>query len=110
MAGLTQPLEFRKYMTSTPRQGFDFVPFLDAVIITLFVSLNISAFVFSPGTSIRLPASPYLLATQADPTAVLTVDRNQLYFFEGLKLAPDNLEKHTDPRGTVRLYRARSKS
>ena len=81
-------------MSSTPRQGFDFVPFLDAVIIALFVSLNISAFVFSPGTSIRLPASPYLLATQADPAAVLTVDKNQLYFFEGLKLAPDNLEKH----------------
>lgn len=81
-------------MLSGPKPGFDFVPFIDAILISLFISLNISAFVHSPGTSIRLPASPQLLVMQATPAAVLTVDRNQLYFFEGLKLAGTNLENH----------------
>ena len=81
-------------MLSGPKAGFDFVPFIDAILISLFVSLNISAFVHSPGTSIQLPDSPQLLATQANPAAVLTVDRNKLYFFEGLKLTRNNLESH----------------
>jgi len=81
-------------MLSVPKAGFDFVPFIDAILISLFVSINISAFVHTPGTSIQLPDSPQLLATQVNPAAVLTVDRNKLYFFEGLKLAESNLEDH----------------
>ena len=92
MAGLTQPLEFRKHLRRPPRSGFDVIPFLDAMLIALFVALNGSAFILAPGTAIQLPGSATLQPTQALPTAVLTVDRNELYFFEGRKLATLNLE------------------
>lgn len=92
MAGLTQPLEFRRYMTSAPRSGFDPVPFLDAMLIALFIALNASAFVLAPGTTIQLPYSDTMEAVESVPTAVLTVDRNELYFFQGSKLARTSLE------------------
>lgn len=79
-------------MTSAPRQGFDVVPFLDAFLIVLFVALNTSAFVVAPGATIQLPVSATVEASPAATTAVLTVDRNQLYFFEGRKLAEVTLE------------------
>ena len=92
MAGLTQPLEFRKHLQCSPRRGFDIVPFLDAFLIVLFVSLNTSAFILSPGTSIQLPVSGTMEQSRDISTAVLTVDRNELYFFEGRKLATVTLE------------------
>ena len=92
MAGLTQPLELRRFMTSAPKAGLDPVPFLDAMLITLFIALNASAFVLAPGTKIQLPSSETMEAIDSAPTAVLTVDRNELYFFEGSKLATASLE------------------
>ena len=100
MAGLTQPLEFRKYITCMPRPGLDTVPFLDAFLIALFVALNASAFVLAPGTSVQLPQSSTMESIETAPTAVLTVDRNELYFFEGQKLArlsvASQLRKYVD--------------
>ncbi|HSH08839.1 MAG TPA: biopolymer transporter ExbD [Oceanipulchritudo sp.] len=98
MAGLTQPLEFRKFIRSAPQPGFDVVPFLDAILIALFVALNASVFVLAPGTIVHLPQSDTLEAAQSAPTAVLTVDRNELYFFKGRKLAKVSLE------GQLRQY------
>lgn len=92
MAGLTQPLEFRKHLLCAPKRGFDVVAFVDAVLIALFVALNTSAFVLSPGTAVQLPVSGTMESAQHLPTAVLTVDRNELYFFEGRKLATLSLE------------------
>jgi len=92
MAGLTQPLEFRKFIRTSPKPGFDVVPFLDAILIALFVALNASVFVLAPGTAIQLPESGAIEAAQSAPTAVLTVDRNELYFFKGRKLAKVSLE------------------
>jgi biopolymer transport protein ExbD len=94
MAGLTQPLEFRRFLRSAPVAGFDFVPFLDAILLAMFIALNVSAFVIAPGTTIRLPESAAVEAPRESPTAVLTVDRNQLYFFQGVKLSPLTLESH----------------
>lgn len=94
MAGLTQPLEFRRFLVSAPRAGFDFVPFLDAVLIVLFVALNTSLFVIAPGTRIRLPESPAMESSPRSPTAVLTVDQNELYFFGGRKLSSLSLQAH----------------
>jgi biopolymer transport protein ExbD len=94
MAGLTQPLEFRRFLGSAPKPGFDFVPFLDAMLLSLFIALNISAFVIAPGTTIRLPESTAVEAPRDSPTAVLTLDRNQLYFFQGVKLSRLTLEEH----------------
>lgn len=94
MAGITQPLELRRFLSSAPRPGFDFVPFVDAMILALFVALNVSAFVITPGTTIRLPESTAVETARESPTAVLTVDRNQLYFFQGVKLSRLTLEEH----------------
>lgn len=92
MAGLTQPLEFRKFQRSMPHSGFDAVPFFDALLIALFVAINLSSFITPPGTTIQLPVSPSVTAPPGVQAAVLTVDRNQLFFFEGLKLTKDSLQ------------------
>lgn len=94
MPGLTEPFEFRRLIRCGPKQGFDVVPFLDAMLIAVFVALNVSAFVLSPGTAVELPESSSMEPAQAAPTAVLTVDRNELYFFQGRKLAVVTLEDH----------------
>ncbi len=94
MAGLTEPLEFKRHLRCQPKPGFDVVPFLDALFIAAFVALNASAFILSPGTSIQLPVSRTLETTTMAPSAVLTVGRNNLYFFEGRKLAKLTLEEH----------------
>jgi biopolymer transport protein ExbD len=94
MPGITQPLELRKYITCRPRSGFDVVPFLDVILIALFVSFNVSAFIIAPGTAVRLPASNSLELQSGSVAAVLTVDRNELYFFEGEKLSSLTLESH----------------
>lgn len=91
MAGLTQPLDFRRFMRSGPACGFDFVAFLDALLIAGFVALNASAFMVAPGTVIQLPSSRAAEPAGAGTMAVLTVDRNDLYFFEGRKLARNAL-------------------
>jgi biopolymer transport protein ExbD len=94
MPGITQPLEFRKFIGCAPKSGFDLVPFLDAILIALFVALNASAFIIAPGTAIRLPESSSAEMGQSSVSAVLTVDRNELYFFDGAKLSSLTLESH----------------
>lgn len=94
MAGLTQPLEFKKGMQCAPQAGFDFVPFLDAILIALFVALNTSPFIIAPGAAIELSNSATQFARSSAPTAVLTVGRNELYFFEGAKLSRLTLQDH----------------
>jgi biopolymer transport protein ExbD len=96
MAGLTTPLDFKRHLRCQPVPGFDFVPFLDALMIFAFVALNASAFVLSPGTAVNLPASDTMETTKLAPTVVLTVDRNELYFFEGRKLAKATLRDHLE--------------
>lgn len=94
MAGLTDPFEFKRHLRSQPRPGFDAVPFIDALLIVMFIALNSSAFVISPGTLIDLPVSNVVETLDAGPTAVLTVGRNELYFFQGKKLARLTLQQH----------------
>ena len=94
MAGLTDPFEFKRHLRSQPKPGFDAVPFLDALLIAMFIALNSSAFVLSPGTSIALPVSRVVETMDSRPTAVLTVGRNELYFFQGKKLARLTLQEH----------------
>ena len=94
MAGITQPLEFRKFLTCAPKVGLDGIPFLDGILLVLFVALNTSPFIIAPGTEIELPKSMAMASHSGTPSAVLTVDRNQLYFFEGTKLSPLTLERH----------------
>jgi biopolymer transport protein ExbD len=88
MTGLTQPLQLKRFIHCAPRSGFDVVPFLDAVLITLFVALNASSFVTAPGVLIDLPSSQVRQGVAPPATAVLTVDRNHLYFLAGAKIPP----------------------
>ena len=94
MAGLTDPYEFKRHLRSQPKPGFDAVPFLDALLIAMFVALNSSAFVLSTGTSIALPVSKVVETMDGSPAAVLTVGRNELYFFQGKKLARLTVQEH----------------
>ena len=96
MAGLTEPFEFKRHLRSKPTQGFDTVPFIDALLIAMFIALNSSAFVLSPGTSVELPVSSVLESLDNAPSAVLTVGRNELYFFQGKKLAKVTLQEHLE--------------
>jgi biopolymer transport protein ExbD len=94
MPGITQPLDLRRFIRCKPTSGFDVVPFLDAILITVFVALNASAFIIAPGTTIRLPESTSVELQRGSVAAVLTVDRNELYFFDGAKLSALTLESH----------------
>lgn len=91
MSSLTEPLEFRKHMRSAPRSGMDGIPFLDVLIIAVFTAVNLSSFVIAPGTLIELPTSESGDFAPSPDTAVLTVDRNGLFFFEGAKLSESSL-------------------
>lgn len=91
MASLTEPFEFRKHMRSAPKAGMDGIPFLDLLLIAVFASLNFSSFIMAPGTRIDLPQSKSANLAPSPVTAVLTVDRNGLFFFEGAKLSESSL-------------------
>lgn len=94
MPSLTEPLEFRKHLRSAPGTGMDGIPFLDVLLIAVFTALNLSSFVIAPGTLIELPRSESGDFAPSTDTAVLTVDRNGLFFFEGAKLSGSSLIKH----------------
>lgn len=80
-----------RFMRSHPKDTIDVVPFFDLLLIGVFVSLNFSTFISAPGIEVTLPSSPNFSTTQAAPVAVLTIDRNELYFFEGQMLTRETL-------------------
>lgn len=90
---ISQPLGFRQYLQSRPAQSLDIVPFFDVLLIAFFIALNSSRFVTSPGVTIDLVQLESAVHQVQTPTAVLTVDRNELYFFNGLKISSDALNK-----------------
>lgn len=89
---LTRPFDFRSYITCAPKPGFDPVPVLDLLLLTFFLALLSSRFVFAPGTTIDL--ARYHAHGQGGwvSPAVLTVDRHNMAFFEGLKIPMSGLE------------------
>ena len=93
MASLTEPLQFRNLIRSAPKGAFDAVPFLDAVLIGLFIALNTSAFILAPGNSIELPRSESSEFLPPQGVAVLTVEQNGLFFFAGEKVSAGRLEE-----------------
>ena len=94
MTSLTAPLNFRALLRSAPSGFFDSVPFFDAVLIALFLTLNVSTFVLAPGSRIDLPRSGSLQPLPGRGVAVLTVERNGLLFFAGKKVTVSGLEDH----------------
>ena len=91
MNPVTQPLGLKRYLSSSPPKGFDLVPYFDAVLIALIVALNSAHFISAPGASIDLVRLDRELSSVASPGAVLTIDRNELYFFQGQKLLSASL-------------------
>jgi biopolymer transport protein ExbD len=79
-------------MRSHPKDKMDLLPFLDVLLIGLFVSLNFSSFIMAPGIEVTLPESSHFSGNPSAPVAVLTIDRNELYFFEGQMLTWDSLK------------------
>ncbi|NBD37335.1 MAG: hypothetical protein GVY10_02050 [Verrucomicrobia bacterium] len=107
MASLTEPLRFRNLIKSAPGGTFDAVPFLDAVLIGLFIALNTSAFILAPGNAINLPRSESAEFLPPEGVAVLTVEQNGLLFFDGEKVTSARLQKRlaafVESRGSSRL-------
>ena len=90
--GMTQPLHLRRYL-STPRTGFDAVPFLDFLLIGLFFILAGSRYLFAPGISIELPTTAYDPIPGIPASVVLTVQESELIFFEGRKETMESLPR-----------------
>jgi len=92
MSVLTQPLGLKRFLTSKPKGGIDLLPFFDAVLIVLIIALNSSRFVAAPGATVNLSRVGSELSAVATPNAVLTVGKNDLYFFQGQKLLSGSLK------------------
>ncbi|KAF0093812.1 MAG: hypothetical protein E1N59_2465 [Puniceicoccaceae bacterium 5H] len=88
---LTRSFDFRAYLNSAPRAGFEWMPLLDVAIIIGFLLLQGYPFFRAPGATVDLPASVSQGPLDVRPSAVLSAGRNGLLFFDGRKLAPAQL-------------------
>jgi biopolymer transport protein ExbD len=89
---LVEPIRLRAHLRAGPTPGFDATPFVDVLCIALFIALAGSRFIFAPGVAIDLARVPSLETQAAAPAAVLTIDRNQLVFFDGVKIPVPAIE------------------
>jgi len=94
MASLTQPLDLRRFIRITPKSGFDCLPYLDFTLIVAFIFINVSSFVILPGVAVELPSGRSAASVAGEYTTVLTIDRNEAFFFEGNKIPASGLEEH----------------
>lgn len=104
MTRLVEPLNLRAKLRQQPGKDLELLPFLDILLIGLFLAIGSSRFVSAPGVLVELDhiyAPDSVILSNA---AVLTVDRNQLIFFEGLKIPMPLLEE------TLRKYRMQNTS
>lgn len=90
---VTAPFGFRRHLQSAPKVGFDFVPYLDILTILLVIGLNFSAFIATPGLEVRLIPTRAQVAPTLEPTVALTVGRNGMLIFNGVKVERDSLEQ-----------------
>lgn len=82
---------WKQYIKSSPTKGFDALPFFDVLLISCFIAINFSQFILTPGVQVELPRSMEFTESKVAPSAVLTIDRNELYFFQGKMLTADSL-------------------
>jgi biopolymer transport protein ExbD len=83
---LSEPLQLRPHLRTRPAPGFDGVCLLDVMLIGLFALLSVSRMVTTPGASIDMVSAQAVDELGALPSAILTIDRNQLVFFGGRKI------------------------
>lgn len=93
MHSISEPLEFRKYMRAHPTSAWDSIPWLDVLLIVVFIATQSAWFVTAPGTSLQLPQGNSSGAFLREPTAILSVGPNELYFFDGEKVSQVALAK-----------------
>lgn len=90
---ITQPLNLRGYLRSAPQSGWDVIAVLDLALIAALLFLNHSRFVFAPGAEVDLVRTRSETAGTLAGTAVLTVERNGLLFFDGRKVTAATLQE-----------------
>ena len=86
MASLVDPIQLRSYLKSQPKVGLNAAPFIDILVIGFVLLLNGSHYMAAPGVGVELVRTGMEAPGSAMPAAVLTIDRNDLIFFQGLKI------------------------
>src|SRR5690606_25443255 len=86
MASLVDPFQLRGFLKTRPKVGMNAAPFIDLMIIAVVLILNGSTFVAAPGVGVDLVRTPQPDFNETLADAVLTIDRNELIFFQGLKI------------------------
>jgi biopolymer transport protein ExbD len=87
MSKLSQPLQFRQFLTNRKVSLIDPVPFVDLLFIGIFFASQASWFILTPGASVQLPVSHSQATVVGEPSAILTVGPNGLFFFDSRKIS-----------------------
>ena len=90
---ITSPLDLRRHLSEID-QRFDFVPFIDLILIGLFSVILGSRFVFAPGLDVELPKVDSEVLTVLPTAAVLTIRENKMILFEGDRVKIGGLEQN----------------
>jgi biopolymer transport protein ExbD len=90
---ITEPLNLRSYIRTEPKLGWGLYSFIDLVIIVAMLFLNYSRFVTAPGIEVDLAVLESDGLQTSVGSAVLTVRRKDLLFFDGQKITPARLEE-----------------
>lgn len=101
MASLVDPFQLSSYLKSQPKAGLNAAPYVDLLVIAFVLLLNGSHYIAAPGVGVDLVRSGLDVPGAAIPAAVLTIDRNDLIFFQGLKIPESQI------RATLEGYLAR---
>ena len=89
---ITSPLDLRRHLSEIDRR-FDFVPFIDLILVGLFSVILGSRFVFAPGLDVELPKVDSEVLTVLPTAAVLTIRENKMILFEGDRVRIGGLEQ-----------------
>lgn len=91
MKKISSPLGF-KQKTESHAPGFYVIPFINVLLIAVFISILSSHFVYTPSLSIELPKASGKILGGAPSLCVVTVSQPNLIFFDGKVYQTDNLQ------------------
>ncbi|AWT59345.1 MAG: hypothetical protein DF168_00530 [Candidatus Moanabacter tarae] len=89
---ITSPLDLRRHLSEID-QRFDFVPFVDLILLGLFSVILGSRFIFAPGLDVELPKVDSEVLSILPTAAVLTIRENEMILFEGDRVRIGGLEQ-----------------
>lgn len=91
MKKISSPLGFKqKIEYQSP--GFFAIPFINVLLIAVFISILSSHFVYTPSLSIELPKSSEKILVGASAPSIITVTQPNLIFFNGKIYNLNNLQ------------------